>query len=113
MRGLSFILGKSAQFRIPSVPDGRLRRACPDSSDVVDDALRTAFDIACLNAELDAAADLLAVVEKRHKSRVYSHKAARDEGDQQVRRLRCVLDTKRLAQGSRPAAPVRSTEYAY
>ncbi len=102
MRGIGFILDKAVKIRQPHIPEKRLVRAFETQWRQLDDDSATAFNSACAAGDLDAAADLLSLMEAWHAKRTY-----RDSAEQRLRgtllmRLRCELDRQHLMKGTAP-----------
>lgn len=110
MRSFAFLVEKIGAFREPAVPDERLSRANPSGTQLIDEAIKSAFDLACMNDDLDAAADLLALIQKRHTVRAHADAEARRVGGYYVRRMRGELDRRHIMRGTRPPADLWTDE---
>ena len=102
MRAFGILVGKLGSFHEPKVPDSRVFRANPPEILLLDEAVKGAFDQACLNGELDIAGDLLALLEKRNAARPKDGAAPRPDFGALVRRMRGELERRHVMQGTRP-----------
>ena len=66
MRMFSVLVDKAVRLREPAIPDKRLTRVNPPAVNRLDEGVMEVFTLACAASDLEAAADLLALVEKWH-----------------------------------------------
>lgn len=112
MKFFGFLVEKLGVFLEPSVPEDRLSRANPPGNRLIDEAIKTAFDIACMHGELDTGADLLMALEKRLAALGGRETMARQAGGSLVRRMRGELHRRHVMGGTRPPMDLWSGEIA-
>ncbi len=102
MRSFGFIVEKMGVFHETRVPDTRLSRANPPDALLLDEAVKSAFDLACLNGDLETAADLLEVLIRREARAAKDARTARPDGGTLLPRMRAELDRRHIMRGTRP-----------
>lgn len=112
MKSFGFLVEKLGAFLEPSVPEDRLSRANPPGNQMIDEAIKTAFDVACMHGELETGAELLAVLEKRLAALGGRETMARQAGGSLVRRMRGELHRRHVMGGTRPPVDLWSGEIA-
>jgi hypothetical protein len=110
MRPFGSLIEKAAKFREPPIPGARLDRVRPATVHRLDEGITELFDYACITGDLEAAADLLALMEKWHARRAYDDEEQRRPGSVQLKRMRAELERRHIMRGSRLATAVRATE---
>ena len=81
----------TTNLRPPPIPDIRLALFKPVHRRRLDDALEAVFNRACATNNLDAAADVLTVLEKWHGRRVAGYGRERRISDMKVKTMRSEL----------------------
>lgn len=102
MRPFGSLIDKAVQLRKPAIPDRRLARVNPPVLSRLDDGVIELFDQACITGELEAAADLLAVLEQWLGRRRYTDDAQRRMGGVHLKRMHGELDRRHIMRGTRP-----------
>ena len=98
MRAFGFVIRNSTSLRPPvssdvaGIPAGRLSQVRQSFRRRLDDDLEAVFKRACLNNDPEAAADLLALLEKWHARRVARFGRERPISDEAVQRARSELE---------------------
>jgi hypothetical protein len=83
---------KGAATREQRIPDNRLARVTQSFQRRLDDDIEAVFNRACISNDVDAAADLLALMEKWHERRKTSYGGERRINDDALRRARRALE---------------------
>jgi hypothetical protein len=107
MRPFGTLIDKTIKFREPSIPGARLDRVTPRTEHRLDEGICELFEYACITSDLEAAADLMALIEKWHVRRAYKDYEQRRLVIIQLKRMRGELDRRHIMQGTRPPAPDR------
>jgi hypothetical protein len=102
MRPFGTLIEKALQFREPPIPGPRLDRARPRSPHHLDEGIIELFEHACITSELEAAADLVALMEKWHSLRGYKDYEQKRIVAIQLKRMRGELDRRHIMRGTRP-----------
>jgi hypothetical protein len=102
MRPFGTLIQKAVQFREPPIPGARLDRVNPRPENRLDDGINELFDHACITNDLEAAADLVALMERWHARRNYKDYEQRRVTAIQLRRMRGELDRRHIMRGTRP-----------
>ncbi|MSP02038.1 MAG: hypothetical protein EXR07_13460 [Acetobacteraceae bacterium] len=69
MRTFGFLVNKTSSLHEPGIPGARLTRVNQSLKRRLDDGLEDVFNRACAANDIEAAADLMAVMEKWHARR--------------------------------------------
>lgn len=104
MRPFGTLIQKTLQFREPPIPGTRLDRVTPRAAFPMDEGIKELFDYACITKDLDAAADLVALLERWHARRRYADHEQRRFVVIQLKRMRGELDRRHIMLGTRPTA---------
>jgi len=107
MRPFGTLIQKALQFREPPIPGARLDRARPRTEHRLDEGINELFEYACITNDLEAAADLVALIENWHARRTYKDYEQRRLAVIQLKRMRGELDRRHIMRGSRSAASSR------
>jgi hypothetical protein len=107
MRPFGILVDQAMKLREPSIPSDRQARVNPPPLRLLDDAVTEAFNQACIAGDLEAAADLLALVEKWHSRRSYSGEQARRTDRIFAKRMQGELERRHIIRGTRPPAPAK------
>ena len=110
MRSFGSLIEKAVKFREPQIPGARLERVRPPTVHRLDDGITELFDYACISNDLDAAAELMELLDKWHARRPYEDEEQRRAVGIQLKRMRGELDRRHLMRGNRPAAAVQPPE---
>jgi hypothetical protein len=102
MRPFGSIIDKAIQLRKPPIPDPRLERVNPPVMSRLDEGIMELFDQACVTGELEAAAELLALMEKWQARRAYPDEQQRRMGGVHLKRMHGELERRHIMRGSRP-----------
>lgn len=109
MRPFGTLIDKTIKFREPSIPGARLDRVTPRTEHRLDEGINELFEYACITSDLEAAADLVQLMEKWHARRTYKDYEQRRLVIIQLKRMRGELDRRHITQGTRPPSPARPT----
>ena len=102
MRPFAALIDKSAKFREPTIPGSRLERVQPPPmTNRLDEGVRELFDHACILADLEAAADLVALAEKWHERRSHDDEQQRRAGGVNLKRMHGELERRHIMRGTR------------
>ena len=101
MRALSFLLGKSANSHEARIPGARMARLNQSLRRRLDDDVEEVFNRACTSNDLEAAADLMTVLEKWHERRSATYGKERRINGAAIQRVRRELDRLRSLHGVR------------
>jgi hypothetical protein len=104
MRPFGTLVEKAVKFRAPSIPSARLDRVRPRTGYRLDEGINELFDYACITSDLDAAGDLVALMEQWHARRSYKDFEQRRLVVIQLKRMRGELDRRHIMRGTRPIA---------
>jgi hypothetical protein len=104
MRPFGTLIEKAIKFREPSIPGARLDRVLPRTEHRLDDGILELFEYACITSDLDAAADLVTLMETWHGRRTYKDYEQRRHVVIQLKRMHGELDRRHIMRGARPAA---------
>jgi hypothetical protein len=104
MRPFAALIERSAKFREPEIPGARLERAHPPAVHRLDEGIRELFDYACITNDLEAATDLVALMEKWHARRSYDDDEQQRMGGIYLKRMHGELHRRHITLGTRPAA---------
>jgi hypothetical protein len=110
MRTFGFMLKKSSGFSEPRIPSARLARVNQSLKRRLDDDVEEVFNRACTANDLEAAADLLAVLEKWHARRSASYGRERRISGAAVLRTRRELERLGAIRASRAATREASSD---
>jgi hypothetical protein len=110
MRPFGSLIEKAAKFREPPIPGARLDRVRPATVHRLDEGITELFDYACITSDLEAAADLVALMEKWHARRAYEDEEQRRPGGIQLKRMLGELERRLIMRGGRLAAAGRASE---
>lgn len=92
MRNFGFILKKGSSANEMTIPGARLARVNQSLKRRLDDDVEEVFNRACATNDLEAAADLLALLEKWHARRSASYGRERRMSGASVQRVRDELE---------------------
>jgi hypothetical protein len=92
MRTFGFILKRNSSAHEIQIPDARLARVNQSLKRRLDDDVEEVFNRACATNDLEAAADLLALLEKWHARRSASYGRERRMSGESVQRARDELE---------------------
>jgi len=101
MRPFGTLIEKTIKFREPTVPGARLERVNPPVTHRLDEGVADLFDHACIINELEAAADLVALLEKWHARRSYGDEQQRRAGAVHLKRMHGELERRHITRGTR------------
>ena len=76
MRMFSVLVDKAVKFREPPIPDKRLTWVNPPAANRLEEGLMEVFTLACADSDLEAAADLVTLMEKWQARRPDTDEAA-------------------------------------
>jgi hypothetical protein len=102
MRTFGFLVNKSTSLHEISIPGARLARVNQSLKRRLDDDVEEVFHRACATNDLEAAADLLALLEKWHMRRSASYGRERRISGASVQRARKELERLTILQGANP-----------
>jgi hypothetical protein len=94
MRTFGFRTNVTTNLRAPPIPDARFAHSRPTYHRRLDDAMVTIFEQACTGNNLDAAAEVLTVLETWHERRSARYGSERRIDDRHLVAMRAAL--KRL-----------------
>jgi hypothetical protein len=103
MKAFGFLVHKQSSLHEPQIPGSRLARVNQSLKRRLDDDIEDVFSRACATNDLEAAADLLAVLEKWHARRSASYGRERRITGIALQHARRELDRLRALQLSRAA----------
>ena len=98
---LSFLLGKRANSHEARIPGARMARLNQSLRRRLDDDVEEVFNRACTSNDLEAAADLLTVLERWHERRSATYGKERRINGAAIQRVRRELDRLRVLRGVR------------
>jgi hypothetical protein len=104
MRPFGTLIQKAVKFREPSIPGARLDRVRPRTGYPLDEGISELFEYACITSDLEAAGELVTLVEKWHARRRYKDYEQRRLVVIQLKRMRGELDRRHIMRGTRPTA---------
>lgn len=107
MRPFGSLIDRTIQLSQPPIPDPRLERVNPPVMIALDEGITELFDRACVSGELDAAADLLALLERWQARRAYANDQQRRLAGVHLRRMHGELERRHIMRGTRLVAHVR------
>ena len=110
MRMFSVLVDRSVKLHQPRIPDARLMQVNPPVTRRLDEGLRDVFNQACMDDDVEAAAELLGMMEKWHARRSYDDDQLRRADSTQLSRMRGELERRYVMKGVRPAAVSRQRE---
>jgi hypothetical protein len=105
MRTFGFLINKSSALHEVRVPGARLARVNQSLKRRLDDDIEEVFHRACAANDLDAAADLLVVLEKWHARRSASYGRERRISNASLLRARKELERLCVSRGAPPPGP--------
>ena len=108
MRTFGFLLSKNSGFSEPWIPGARLARIQQSLKRRLDDDIEEVFHRACTANDLEAATDLLTVLEKWHERRSASYGRERRISGAALLRTRRELDRLMSLRATR-AAPAATS----
>jgi len=109
MRPFGSLIDKAVKLSKPAIPDRRLARVNPPVMSRLDEGITELFDHACITGELEAAADLLTVLEKWHARRSASYGRERRISGAGLERARKELERLCMLHGANPPAAKEAT----
>ncbi len=105
MRPFGSLIQKAVKFREPSIPGARLDPACGRMPGYpLDEGISELFEYACITRDLEAAGDLVVLMETWHARRRYKDSEQRRLVVIQLKRMRGELDRRHIMRGTRPTA---------
>jgi hypothetical protein len=107
MRPFGTLIEKAIKFREPSIPGARMDRVVPRTENRLDEGINELFEYACITNDLDAAGDLVALIEMWDARRTYKDYEQRRVVSIQLKRMRGELDRRHIMRGTRPTATHR------
>jgi hypothetical protein len=107
MRPFGTLIPKAVKFREPSIPHARLDRVTPRTEHRMDEGINELFEHACITSDLEAAGDLLALMERWHAQRTYKDYEQRRLVIIQLKRMHGELHRRHIMQGTKPPASAR------
>jgi hypothetical protein len=110
MRTFGFLVNRSSSLHEVRIPGDRLARVNQSLKRRLDDDLEAVFNRACATNDLEAAADLLAVMEKWHARRSASYGRERRINSAAIDRARKDLERLVVLHGSKTEAVESDTE---
>ncbi len=102
MRPFGTLIEKTIRFREPTIPGQRLDRVNPSVAHRLDEGIAELFHTACIVNDLDAAADLVAVMEQWHTRRWYGDEQQQRAGAIHLKRMQGELERRHIMRGTRP-----------
>jgi hypothetical protein len=102
MRQFGVWIDTLTKLRDPPVPDQRMARVNPSAPSRLDEGIKDLFDYACISSDLDAAADLLTLMEKWLTRHSHGDEQQRRNRAILIRRMQGELNRRHIAKGSRP-----------
>jgi hypothetical protein len=103
MRTFGFLVNKSSSLHEVRIPGARLARVNQSLKRRLDDDLEEVFNRACATNDLEAAADLLALLEKWHARRSAAYGRERRINGASLERVRKELERLTLLQKAKAA----------
>jgi hypothetical protein len=103
MRQFGVLIDTVVKLRDPRVPDQRIARVNPAPVGRLDEGVKDLFEHACVAGDLDAAADLLALLEKWHARPCHGDEDRSPSRAVHVKRMQGELTRRHIAKGSRPS----------
>ena len=110
MRTFGFLVNRQSTLHEVRIPSDRLARVSQSLKRRLADDLEAVFNRACAAADLEAAADLLVVLEKWHARRSASYGRERRINSATLDRARKDLERLTVLHGNRAAAAQAKTE---
>jgi hypothetical protein len=101
MRPFGTLIQKTIKFREPTVPGARLERANPPVTHRLVEGVAELFRDACLINDMDAAADLVVVLEKWHARRSYENEQQHRAAGMILKRMHGELERRHIMRGTR------------
>jgi hypothetical protein len=109
MRTFGFLVNKSTSLHEVRIPGSRLARVNQSLKRRLDDDVEEVFARACATNDLEAAADLLTVLEKWHARRSASYGRERRISGASLERARKELERLCMLHGANPPAAKEAT----
>jgi hypothetical protein len=110
MRTFGFLVNRSSGLHEVRIPGARLARVNQSLKRRLDDDLEEVFNRACAANDLEAAGDLLSVLEKWHARRAASYGRERRINSASLDRARKDLERLMVLQGNKTAAAAATAE---
>jgi hypothetical protein len=101
MRPFGTLIDKTVKFREPAIPGARLERVNPPVVDRLDEGITDLFNYACTTNDLEAAADLVALLDNWHVRRSYGDEQQRRLGGVHLKRMHGELERRHIMRGTR------------
>src|ERR1019366_5532314 len=101
MRPFGTLIDKTVKFREPTIPGARLERVNPPVTHRLDEGIADLFNHACIINDLEAATDLVALLEKWHARRSYGDEQQRRVGGVHLKRMHGELERRHIMRGTR------------
>ena len=100
MRPFGTLIDQTIKFREPTIPGSRLERVNPPVTHRLDEGIADLFNDACIINDLDAAADLVGLLEKWHARRSYGDEQQRRVDGVHLKRMHGELERRHIARGT-------------
>ena len=107
MRPFGTLIDKTARFREPPIPGSRLERVQPSVAHRLDEGITELFDYACITNDLEAAADLVALMETWHARRSYGDERQKRASGLHLKRMHGELERRHITRGTHPPSTPR------
>jgi hypothetical protein len=91
----------AVQLSKPPIPDPRLTRVNPPVMSRLDEGITELFDHACISGELEAAGDLLALLQRWQSRRSYADEQQRRMAGVHLKRMSGELERRHIMRGTR------------
>ena len=92
---------KTAPPRAATIPEARLARVHPSPTHRLDEDVMEAFTLACSLDELEAAADLMALMQRWQSRRVHADEQEKRFGRLHLRRMLGELERRHVMRGAK------------
>jgi hypothetical protein len=100
MRPFGTLIEKTVKFREPTIPGARLERANPPVANRLIEGAADLFSHACVINDLDAAGDVVAMLEKWHARRSHGDEQQRRVAGIHLKRMQAELERRRIMRGN-------------
>jgi|SRR5580698_8495638 hypothetical protein len=105
MRTFGFLVNRSSSLHEVHIPGSRMARVNQSLKRRLDDDVEEVFNRACATNDLEAATDLLTLLEKWHARRSASYGRERRISGVSLQRARKELERLTMLRGANPPAP--------
>lgn len=105
MRNFGILIGRGSRLRPPATVSERLARVTRPAGHPLDEEVRELFQCACTAGDLEAANDVLLMMERWMERRTYENEQQRKEETAHLLRMRGELERRYIMKGIRPPVP--------